>query len=144
MLRRLGGKSLGVKYLGGRNIDNTDLTPQGWGEHTYRPMVSPVHKMPGQAGRWIRWVRENQDPPMSRARLARALEVTEATVENWEKGENEPAIQSMERMCSLFGYGLPWLDWDPSDNGTPLRPGSSVLSGWPMADDTPALALAGR
>ncbi len=49
----------------------------------------------------------------SQARLARALEATEQSVRNWERGQ-DPTFAYYEAMCRLFDWPLPY------DPGSPI------------------------
>lgn len=75
----------------------------------------------------------------SQARLARLLEVPEATVQNWESGRTEPRFTLYARMCLLFGWPLPYA----ADSGNSVTPEYLAEPSWPRPLVVAAVAAVG-
>ena len=69
--------------------------------------MSALEQVPQPIGPRIRVARENAGLALSEA--ARKLGVTEATLEAWETGEEEPRANRLQMLAGLLNVSLPWF-----------------------------------
>ncbi len=69
--------------------------------------MSALEQVPQPVGPRIRVARENAGLSLSEA--ARKLGVTEATLEAWETGEDEPRANRLQMLAGLLNVSLPWF-----------------------------------
>lgn len=86
-------------------------------------MSSPAESPPATLADAIREGRGERG--WSQSQLARKLDVTETTVQNWESGDKYPSHPYYERMCVLFDWPLPY-------SGKQANPGQLNLPGLGM------------
>ncbi|HSS65931.1 MAG TPA: helix-turn-helix transcriptional regulator, partial [Gammaproteobacteria bacterium] len=76
--------------------------------------------VPQPIGPRIRVARENAGLALSEA--ARKLGVTEATLEAWESGEEEPRANRLQMLAGLLNVSLPWFLEGREDEYMAARP----------------------
>ena len=55
----------------------------------------------------IRGLREDKD--MNQTQLAKAIQSTQKTISNWEKGYSEPSIEMIKALCIYFGVSADYI-----------------------------------
>jgi transcriptional regulator with XRE-family HTH domain len=69
--------------------------------------MSALERVPQPIGPRIRVARENAG--LAPAEAARMLGITEATLEAWETGEEEPRANRLQMLAGLLNVSLPWF-----------------------------------
>lgn len=69
--------------------------------------MSALEQVPQPIGPRIRVARENAG--LSLSETARKLGITEATLEAWETGEDEPRANRLQMLAGLLNVSLPWF-----------------------------------
>lgn len=82
--------------------------------------MSALKRVPQPIGPRIRVARENAGLALSEA--ARKLGVTEATLEAWESGEEEPRANRLQMLAGLLNVSLPWFLEGREDEYMAARP----------------------